>query len=412
MKKVDVIGIGAINIDYIFAGTQSDNKEDKKKLDDGEEIFVKEHVFREHFEKVRMNSKLVNIEVGGSSLLAIRTLKSMCSQLTTAYVGVYGRLPRFMEDTRVPESPNHLRESLKEYVDEDSWLFYDENSDTGSAIVKLYKRKRQFINILPGANNQLKERIERAGKDQFVSFLSSAKWIHMTSLRDVHQFVVISEYVKEAKAKNPSLIVSLDPGYDYTKNHWKTLKSILPMIDFLFLSKGEYANLTQNIGLPSKSKATVLGNELNAIKANPQIIIIKGKNKVLLLSLINNKAYTRIYRHKRIPYFRILNDTGAGDAFAGGFIVGKLSPELLSHQPAPIKLASIAASTRLQSIEWPTKLKQNAIDYITKNMRDESLNYKQIIGIISYILKKPLLDFFVGVLVGVLGNWIWHIITH
>ena len=178
------------------------------------------------------------------------------------------------------------------------------------------------------------------------------------------------------------------------------------MIDYLFLSKGEYANLTQNIGLPSKSKATVLGNELTAIKANPQIIIIKGRRKVLLLSLINNKAYTRIYRHKKIPFFKVLNDTGAGDAFAGGFIAGKLS-----HQPAPIKLASIAASTRLQTIEWPTKLKQNAIDYITKNMRDESMNYRQIISIISEMLKKPLIDFLIGVLVGVLGNWIWNIVS-
>lgn len=411
MKKVDVIGIGAINIDYIFSGAQSDTKEDKKKIDDGEEIFLKEHVFREHFEKVRMNSSLVNIEIGGSSLLAIRTLKSMCSRLTTAYVGVYGEIPRFMEDARIPESPDHLRDSLKEYIDEDSWLFFSENSNTGSAIVKLCKRRRQFINILPGANNHLQECIDNAGKDQFVSFLSSAKWIHMTSLRDVYQFAEICRLVKEAKGKNPSLIVSLDPGYDYTKNHWKTLKSVLPMIDYLFLSKGEYANLTQNIGLPSKSKATVLGNELTAIKANPQIIIIKGRRKVLLLSLINNKAYTRIYRHKKIPFFKVLNDTGAGDAFAGGFIAGKLSPELLSHQPAPIKLASIAASTRLQTIEWPTKLKQNAIDYITKNMRDESMNYRQIISIISEMLKKPLIDFLIGVLVGVLGNWIWNIVS-
>lgn len=74
-----------------------------------------------------------------------------------------------------------------------------------------------------------------------------------------------------------------------------------------------------------------------------KIIIIKKKSSSVLLSLIDNRPFIRTYYHKRLSFTRILNDTGAGDAFAGGFIATLLSPYMLSHQPAPIHLATIAA---------------------------------------------------------------------
>ena len=217
--------------------------------------------------------------------------------------------------------------------------------------------------------------------------------------------------IKKAKEQNPSLIVSIDPGYDYTKNHWNTLKKILPIADYLFLSKTEFSNLTQNTGLPLRSKTTVLGKELININANPQIIIIKGKKKTILLSMIENHPFIRTYHHKSLPFTRILNDTGAGDAFAGGFIAGRLSPEMLSHQPAPIELATIAANTRLKSTGWPTDLKQKAFDYFKKNMKEEELNRKQYIKNILSVLRHPLIDFILGILVGIFANWIWQMIS-
>lgn len=47
MKKVDIIGIGAINFDYIFSSKRTDVINQKKSnMDDGDESFVKEHVFK------------------------------------------------------------------------------------------------------------------------------------------------------------------------------------------------------------------------------------------------------------------------------------------------------------------------------------------------------------------------------
>ena len=410
MNKVDVIGIGAINFDYIYTSPKTDNKENKNKIDDGEESFIKQHVFDERIEKIDVFSTQLHTQIGGSSLLAIRTLKSMCSQLKTAYVGVYGQIPSFAKNKNLPQTSEELKNELSEYIDDTSWLFYEKEMNTGCALVKLFKKKRQFINVLPGANDTLLEHIEKKGRDLFVSFLSSAKWIHLTSLASVYQFKVISECIREAKDINPALQVSVDPGYDYTKNHWKTLKSILPIANYLFLSRTEFSNLTQNTSLSLPAKATVLGKELINIDANPQIIIIKGKTNTVLLSLIEKHPFIRTYHHKKIPLSRIKNDTGAGDAFAGGFIAGMLSPEMLSHQPAPIELAMIAANTRLKTKEWPTEFKQNAIDYFKRNMKEEEQNRKQFFYHKLKLLKNPLLDFIIGIIVGLVVHWLLQII--
>ena len=43
--QVEVIGIGAINLDFIFSGQKSDNRSHESNLDSGEETFIKDSVF-------------------------------------------------------------------------------------------------------------------------------------------------------------------------------------------------------------------------------------------------------------------------------------------------------------------------------------------------------------------------------
>lgn len=84
--------------------------------------------------------------------------------------------------------------------------------------MKLYRRQRQFISILTGANNSLLNCIQKKGEYEFINFLASAKWIHITSLKDTSQFISIIEYVHQAQIINPHLKISFDPGYDYTNS--------------------------------------------------------------------------------------------------------------------------------------------------------------------------------------------------
>ena len=80
-----------------------------------------------------------------------------------------------------------------------------------------------FLSFAQGYN------IKTKGEEEFIKFLASAKWIHMTSLKEVFQFISIIDYIKKAKDLNSNLKVSIDPGFDYTKRHWKSLKKFYPL---------------------------------------------------------------------------------------------------------------------------------------------------------------------------------------
>ena len=408
MRRVDVIGIGAINFDLIFSSLRNNSKTSQSAFDDGEERFVDKNTFDETLKRIQKASKdPVYAQVGGSALLAIRTVKSMCSQLRTAYVGVIGNSPNYCKGYNLPKSPDETLEQLADYIDDRSWLFVDKNEDVGMSIVNMKNKKRQFINVLPGANDTMKRHIENK-RYEFIKFVSQAKWVHITSLHDTRLFIYMCALVAAAKRKNPMLMISIDPGFDYTKNHWDALKQVLRIADYVFLSKSELANILNNVNLGEKDEMLNLAEELITNKANPQVLIIKHKYKSVLLSLVNSNPFIRTYHHKRLFNIRILNDTGAGDAFAGGFIAGNLMPKMMSYQPAAIQLASVAAKERLRSKEWPTTLRDKTYAFITRNMKNEKKNKKQFIQNVFDFLKKPFVEFLIGIGTGLVASWIYQ----
>lgn len=124
--------------------------------------------------------------------------------------------------------------------------------------------------------------------------------------------------------------------------------------------------------------------------------------------MINETPFSRTYHHNRLLFTQILNDTGAGDAFDGGFIAGMLSPVLLSHQPAPIRLGTIAASERLKSLDWPSHLPHKARAFFEENMRNEKVNLRQWLFIKAKKVLEPVVTFILGVLSGVIASIIFQ----
>lgn len=109
-KTLDVIGIGAINFDFIFSGKKADiNGKKKSDFDDGEENFVENHIFKDNLSKIEKHSELIQSQVGGSAMLAIRTLKNMCPQLQTTYVGAYGNIPEYSKGKNFPKTEDSLK---------------------------------------------------------------------------------------------------------------------------------------------------------------------------------------------------------------------------------------------------------------------------------------------------------------
>ena len=402
MKFVDVIGIGAINYDYMFHCKKTDNI--NASPDSGrEDIGRPGNEVEDEIVELYRSGKEPITQIGGSALLALKAIHAIDNALTISYVSVCGQLNDF--DKRYGNISN-IKSELA-FIDNQDWLFYtdsltpDDKRYIGKSVVRLHKHVRDSIKISSGANDLLLYYIEKKEKEDntsFVDFLAQAKWIHVSSLSTFEQFEKIMSYVFKAKEKNRFLRISIDPGFQYTDGKKIELQPYLKSADYVFLSKREYENLIINKDLSDNQKYIKLSAYFNDPEnVSTKVFIIKHKNRHELIDFANGIPY--VYFHKKVGYFQIYNDTGAGDCFAGGFIAGLLSDKLIAHQPAAIELGVLASKARMLSsdnTEIYSNIEIQSKSFFLKKYENgrNSLKNKTIFFIKSHY--KSVLTFIVG----------------
>ena len=144
---------------------------------------------------------------------------------------------------------------------------------------------RGNIEIDPGINNKLLYFIkqkESQGAD-FTDFLSKTRWIHISSLSAFDDFLEIIQYIRDAKQRNPFLIVSADLGDEYTSGKRRQLleKHVFEVFNFIFLSNQEKMNLLVNPKGRREKKNDNLTCCANLFRCICKLR--KGKNPLLLL---------------------------------------------------------------------------------------------------------------------------------
>lgn len=352
----DAIFIGAINYDYIFQGKEKNNKH---VIEDGEERLrwdKSNGKFDDKIQSMYENFNIKSRQLGGSAYLALRAFKTVDRNLKSAYVGVCGNLTK-----RDLERGSTISNQDFSMIDNKDWFFdfhnhdsEDESDIVGKSYVLLDENAtRKSIMIEPGINDKLLFFInqeEEKGKN-FTDFLSRARWIHITSLSAIDDFLEIMQCINKAKMINPFLKISADLGDEYTSDKRLRLikERVFEPFDFLFLSNKEKENLMVN---PLGDEGKIRDNLEILFQANKfneqQILVIKHENRCELYKKINGRIRMKIFWHQELELDAIVNDTGAGDFFAGGFIGGMLSNKFLAHQPMPIDIGSIAAKERLK----------------------------------------------------------------
>jgi len=162
-----------------------------------------------------------------------------------------------------------------------------------------------------------------------------ARHVHIASLR-----IDTSARALEI-AKKHGLTTSWDPGRLLSKKGIESLRGILSMVDIAMLSNGEAYNMT---GEKIYTKAAEIIRN-----TGPETVIIKlGREGVY----ISSKEYTG-----NIPAFdvaEVIDTTGAGDAFAAGYISSMLRG--YSVKKAAVYASAVAAMkvTKLGSHETPS----------------------------------------------------------
>ncbi len=263
---VEIIGIGALNIDKLYLVERIGAA--------GEEIGIDS----------------VSDQPGGSAANTIAALARL--GIKTGFIGRVG------DDS----DGAYLRsEMVKECVDTRG--IEVARGRTGSAIVLVDPGGERSMYVHPGVNDALSLTPEN------LSYAKSAKYLHISSFVGETVIDVQREILDRSKAE-----ISFAPGMLYARRGLDALRGIISNARVVFLNHDELGMLT---GSGYRKGAGAL-NEIGA--------------EIVVVTLGGDGCYIRTSDAEfSIPSFaaRVVDTTGAGDAFCAGFLYGLLMDEPL-----------------------------------------------------------------------------------
>lgn len=188
--------------------------------------------------------------------------------------------------------------------------FIDEGVDTGGIVISKTGRSGSIIGFVdrkgnralyvdPGVNDML--RYEEINLD----YVRGARILHLTSFVGDMPFAAQKKLVKEVR----EVKVTLDPGMIYARKGLENLKPIIKRCYAILPSEREISLLT---GKNYKEGAELL------LKEGIEIVAVKLGEKGCYVT--NGKENHLIKPFK----VKVVDTTGAGDAFCAGFIYGLL----------------------------------------------------------------------------------------
>lgn len=177
--------------------------------------------------------------------------------------------------------------------------------NTSTSILFINERNERSYFHSTGANKDIK-----IGKKEF-DVIKKSKIFHIGGVNLLPSIdgKPMAEILKNAKSSN--VITSIDLAWD-TKNRWmKNLKYSIPYIDILMGNQDEIKTLTNEKNLPKAIR--------KLHQSGIKVIAVKLGEKGSLVS--------KDFCIEEVPPFKIKSKdaTGAGDAFAGGFLYGIIS---------------------------------------------------------------------------------------
>lgn len=270
VKELDVTCIGAALVDMVA-------KVERHPIED-DEVFV---------------SDLQLLSGGAAANTAYACAKL---GLKVAFIGKLGHKDEF---------GNKIIKEFKDVSLNTSLIKYSKEYGTGSAYVALNKDGDRRIYAHSGAANLL------SAQDIKSEDITESKVIFLSSLKNLEPFK------KAAKiAKKNNIPVILNPGMLIIEQGFDNIKELMSIIDILIISKREFQSLFR-LGDNKLFDHIIIEKGTKLFKLGIKVIIITmGKEGAMIL---NPKSSERI---KTIEETKVVDTTGAGDAFSAGFIYG------------------------------------------------------------------------------------------
>jgi len=282
MSNIEVIGLGALNIDYLYKV--------ERILSDGEAVVTQ-----------------TKSSPGGSAANTIYGLANL--GVNSGFTGIVG------DDG---EGKILLQDFQRVGIDI-SQVRVKPGAKTGSVLCLSDRLGRRSLYVVPGANSLL------ATDDLELAYINQAKLLHLSSFADDKQFKILLELIDKLDL---SIKVSFAPGALYAAKGLKALAPILSKTYVLFINQGEMQQLT--------GEGVITGAKICLNQGCRIVVVTLGKG--IRLELGKEGSYRTVTTTSYIrdadneyPIEPIrqnigvqVDTTGAGDAFATGFLYGLL----------------------------------------------------------------------------------------
>jgi ribokinase len=271
--KINIAGVGALNIDHIYKVASI--------LDDGEAVVEGVEVFP-----------------GGSAANTIYGLGKL--GVSAGFGGAVGD----DDDGRT------LLDDFKKVRVDTSRIKVKPRAITGSVLALSDGKGKRSLYVLPGANNLL------TIKDIDLSYINGAEMLHLSSFADDKQFRMSLELVDKL---DDSVKLSFAPGALYAVKGLQALAPVLRRTHILFINREEIQLLTGEDIIKGAERCLQTGCQ--------RVAVTLGKG-----ARIKNTTASGYIRDAKNEYIIKPQDTGAGmdttgagDAFAAGFLYGEVN---------------------------------------------------------------------------------------
>jgi ribokinase len=273
-KEIEVVGLGALNMDHLY--------QLERILVDGETVVNK-----------------AILAPGGSAANTIYGLARL--GINTGFVGAVG------DDTE----GGRMTGDFEEVGVDTSQIRARPGARTGATLCLSDRQGSRSIYVVPGANSSL------IIEDIDMSYINNAKIVHISSFVDDEQFRIT---VQITGRLSPNVGLSFSPGALYVDKGMESLSPILSRTRILFINRQEIEQLTGEDFIKGAESCLRQGCQMVAVTLGKGARL---KNAVAT-SYIKDAENEYVVEPASTDTTTALETTGAGDAFATGFLYGLL----------------------------------------------------------------------------------------
>lgn len=316
----EVVGFGALNVDYIASASRLSARmaeqvsESTARFEWNTEGPVDELTISKAIQ--RLGASSLDASLGGSAWLTIFTLAQMRLGLRLGYVGVVGRI----------ETPglSFVRQMDLLGIDR-RWVARRPARLCGICLSYLDDVERVMLTH-PGANFAMADHL-RAHGEEIAAYLAGARIVHVTSFLDEVTPPVMLKVLTRARSRNPALKISFDPGFDWAAHRSDAIDGILALSDLLFVNHREFKALG---GYSLGESDEVLSRRVLARCSRGCTVFVTKRYDSIEVFRDSSAGVLAQRFHLRRPLreTQIEDATGAGDVFSASVLAALLSGRL------------------------------------------------------------------------------------